>query len=108
MLGIQKHERLESLPKPCERFDMICGTSTGGIIALMLGRLKMSIQDTQDAYSRLSSEVFGKPKGPKITEGRYSAKNFEKILKRAIEQYGAAGTELKLIPGDCGATECKV
>jgi patatin-like phospholipase/acyl hydrolase len=27
--------------RPCEVFDLICGTSTGGLIALMLGRLEM-------------------------------------------------------------------
>ena len=29
------------LPHPCDHFDLICGTSTGGLIALMLGRLRM-------------------------------------------------------------------
>ena len=28
-------------PRPCDVFDLICGTSTGGLIALMLGRLEM-------------------------------------------------------------------
>ena len=28
-------------PLPCDYFDLICGTSTGGPIALMIGRLKM-------------------------------------------------------------------
>jgi len=27
--------------RPCEVFDLICGTSTGGLIAIMLGRLEM-------------------------------------------------------------------
>lgn len=26
-------------PKPCEVFDVIAGTSTGGLLAIMLGRL---------------------------------------------------------------------
>jgi len=30
-----------SIPRPCDVFDMICGTSTGGLIAVMLGRLEM-------------------------------------------------------------------
>jgi patatin-like phospholipase/acyl hydrolase len=27
--------------RPCDVFDLICGTGTGGLIALMLGRLDM-------------------------------------------------------------------
>ena len=30
-----------SAVRPCDVFDLICGTSTGGLIALMLGRLEM-------------------------------------------------------------------
>jgi patatin-like phospholipase/acyl hydrolase len=32
---------LETSLRPCDVFDLICGTSTGGLIALMLGRLEM-------------------------------------------------------------------
>ncbi|KAF2817990.1 FabD/lysophospholipase-like protein [Mytilinidion resinicola] len=45
-------------PKPCDYFDMIGGTSTGGLIAIMLGRLHMSIQECRAAYRELSDEAF--------------------------------------------------
>lgn len=48
----------DSPPKPCEYFDMIGGTSTGGIIAIMLGRLKMTVEECIDAYVSLSEKVF--------------------------------------------------
>ena len=40
-----------SPPKPCEVFDFIAGTSTGGLIAIMLGRLvRRLFPDTRIAY----------------------------------------------------------
>ncbi|KAG8950939.1 hypothetical protein FRC04_007003 [Tulasnella sp. 424] len=44
--------------KPCEWFDLIGGTSTGGLIAIMLGRLRMSIRECIEAYRELSKDVF--------------------------------------------------
>ncbi|KAG8982224.1 hypothetical protein FRB90_006947, partial [Tulasnella sp. 427] len=44
--------------KPCDYFDLIGGTSTGGLIAIMLGRLRMSIPDCIKAYSELSKNIF--------------------------------------------------
>jgi len=52
---------------PCEVFDLICGTSTGGLIALMLGRLRMSVEDTIKSYLHFSDTVFG----GKVTGSRY-------------------------------------
>jgi patatin-like phospholipase/acyl hydrolase len=39
-------------PKPCDVFDLIAGTSTGGIIAVMLGRLHMTIDECLRQYER--------------------------------------------------------
>ena len=47
-------------PKPCDYFDMIGGTSTGGLIAIMLGRLRMTVDECIDAYTTLSDRVFEK------------------------------------------------
>lgn len=33
--------------KPCEVFDLIGGTSTGGLIVVMLGRLEMDLLDDE-------------------------------------------------------------
>ncbi|KAF2197771.1 FabD/lysophospholipase-like protein, partial [Delitschia confertaspora ATCC 74209] len=46
--------------KPCEVFDLIGGTSTGGLIAIMLGRLEMDVDQCITAYSSLAEAVFGK------------------------------------------------
>ena len=36
-------QRPADLPSPWKYFDLICGTSTGGLLALMLGRLRLVI-----------------------------------------------------------------
>jgi len=33
--------KVDRLPEPWKYFDLICGTSTGGLLAIMLGRLRM-------------------------------------------------------------------
>ena len=45
---------------PCHYFDYCTGTSTGGLIAIMLGRLRMNIDDCIKAYEDLSDSVFSK------------------------------------------------
>jgi patatin-like phospholipase/acyl hydrolase len=41
MIGTGQGTANRAAPLPCEFFDLICGTSTGGLIAIMLGRLRM-------------------------------------------------------------------
>lgn len=47
--------------RPCHYFDYIAGTSTGGLSAIMLGRLRMSVDSTLEEYKQLSAKVFEKP-----------------------------------------------
>ena len=46
---------------PCHYFNYIAGTSTGGLVAIMLGRLRMDINDCIEEYENLSASVFQEP-----------------------------------------------
>lgn len=77
---------LESPPKPCEYFDMIGGTSTGGLIAIMLGRLRMTVDDCIDAYTSLSDKVFEKKSHQVTVKGKLQGR-FDKVeLEGAVKQ----------------------
>jgi Patatin-like phospholipase len=41
MEEIRRQSGAEKTPLPCDHFDLIGGTNTGGLIAIMLGRLRM-------------------------------------------------------------------
>lgn len=47
---------------PCQYFDYIGGNSTGGIVAIMLGRLRMSAPDCLSEYRRIAESMFGSPR----------------------------------------------
>jgi len=58
MARIKFNERLPEDPLPCNYFDLIGGTSTGGLIAIMLGRLRMSVPEAIKQYTLLAQNVF--------------------------------------------------
>ncbi|KAF2223866.1 phospholipase, patatin family protein [Elsinoe ampelina] len=60
-LNHQRRQHNLSAVKPCEVFDLIGGTSTGGLIAIMLGRLQMDVDECIGAYTKLAASVFAKP-----------------------------------------------
>ncbi|OJJ45838.1 hypothetical protein ASPZODRAFT_167556 [Penicilliopsis zonata CBS 506.65] len=88
--------------KPCDVFDLIGGTSTGGLIAIMLGRLKMTVQECLDEYDALMKEVFGSGWFHKhigktasyIQKSEfYSAEKLEKVIKALLRKRLPAGED---------------
>lgn len=78
---------------PHNVFDFVAGTSTGGLIALMLGKLGMSLEDCIEKYHELSKTIFGKMhiRG-KITHGlapcRYSGRRLRECVRDLLHSRG--------------------
>ncbi|KAJ7888025.1 hypothetical protein B0H13DRAFT_1888574 [Mycena leptocephala] len=89
MWKLKVAEDLPDVPRPCDYFDLIGGTSTGGLIALMLGRLRMSVKDAVKAYGELSKEVFSDVKS-QGSDGRFKASKLEKAIKGIVGTHSAS------------------
>ncbi|KAH7146805.1 hypothetical protein B0J13DRAFT_621750 [Dactylonectria estremocensis] len=99
----------DSPPKPCDYFDMICGTSTGGLIAIMLGRLRMTVDECIAAYTALSDKVFEK-KSHRVKingqfQGRFETVALEQAVKQILVDNGYSEDALLKDPSK---TACKV
>ena len=91
-IAIKRQRRGEDIGVgPRDVFDLVAGTSTGGLIAIMLGKLGMSLEESIQAYYDLSESIFKKRhiRG-RITHGlattRYSGRHFERQIKGLIEK----------------------
>ncbi|KAF9553084.1 phospholipase [Agrocybe pediades] len=78
--------------RPCDYFDMMAGTSTGGLIAIMLGRLRMTIDECIAAYEKLAAKIFDAGLIGKVIDGvttgaRYSKDALEEAIKEVMKQY---------------------
>ncbi|CAK7204876.1 hypothetical protein SEUCBS139899_007638 [Sporothrix eucalyptigena] len=88
----------DSPPKPCDYFDMIGGTGTGGLIAIMLGRLRMSVTECITAYTNLCDRAFVRSGRPinmdQNVQGRLSSEELEKAIKAIVTGCGLPENEL--------------
>ncbi|KAJ7262822.1 FabD/lysophospholipase-like protein [Mycena rebaudengoi] len=86
---IQVENQLDRLPLPCDHFDLIGGTSTGGLIALMLGRLRMTVEDAIRAYDALAQGIFSHIKffGQ---DGKFKASRLEAAVKKIVAENSPA------------------
>lgn len=119
----RRREDEESSPRldaqrflPCHYFDLICGSSTGSLIAIMLCRFRMTVKDCLLEYKSMAQKIFGKPRFiSQLNIGivrwpKYNAagvrKAFEEVTRRrgekpAANQPGDAMPLFPTIPGTC-------
>ncbi|KAF5011603.1 hypothetical protein FDECE_2297 [Fusarium decemcellulare] len=98
--------RRHEIPKPCDHFDLIVGTGTGGLIALMLGRLRLDLETCKELYVRMTRMVFETDKtiaGIPYRSTLFKASKLEDAIKAAVQEHtvkereGNDGTEPDLV-----------
>ncbi|KAI5815146.1 acyl transferase/acyl hydrolase/lysophospholipase [Pyronema omphalodes] len=78
------------LPLPSDYFDYMFGSSTGGLSAIMLGRIKMSVDDALEVYEQFGSKVFGNPRTMHVRSplwwprSKYNWRTFVEVLKKVV------------------------
>ncbi|KAM3446835.1 hypothetical protein MY3296_009289 [Beauveria thailandica] len=94
--------RRSEIPKPCDHFDLIVGTGTGGLIAIMLGRLRLDLETCKELYVRMTRMVFQTDKtiaGIPYRSTLFKASKLEEAIRQAVcehtinEQEGNDGDE---------------
>ncbi|KAI1778148.1 FabD/lysophospholipase-like protein [Hypoxylon cercidicola] len=91
-----KAPRRDQIPKPCDHFDLIVGTGTGGLIALMLGRLRLDLEQCKELYVRLTRMVFETDKtiaGIPYRSTLFKASMLEYAIKEAVREHTVSDEE---------------
>lgn len=82
--------RYDQVPKPCEHFDLIAGTGTGGLIAIMLGRLRLDLETCKDVYVRMTRKVFVSDKrvvGIPYSDTLFKASELQEAIMECVREY---------------------
>jgi patatin-like phospholipase/acyl hydrolase len=100
---------------PWQEFDMIGGTSTGGLLAIMLGRLRMSLDECEKKYLQLSEKIFtparsrgnvvGKGYDLLQANGKFKSEPLESTIQEILVSLRLSVDELLL---DNDPESCKV
>lgn len=100
--------------KPCELFDLIGGTSTGGLIAIMLGRLEMDVGECIEAYKHLSRDIFEKSSWFPVKDNldinaKFDSDALEKCITNIVKDHIPNGRDPKAeLFNDGTERHCKV
>jgi len=72
---------------PCHYFDYLYGTSTGGLIATMLGRLRMSVPQCLEIYRQVGDDLFGKRRSVIPLTTKYRHRPLEYAVRRIVKDH---------------------
>ncbi|KAK3314374.1 acyl transferase/acyl hydrolase/lysophospholipase [Apodospora peruviana] len=81
-------------PLPADFFDLIGRTSTGGLIALLLGRVRLSIPEARKGYVRIAKEIFSVK--TYLKNNKFDCRKLEEVVKSLLERRLGYGEERML------------
>ena len=88
----KRHE----IPRPCDHFDLIAGTGTGGLIAIMLGRLRLDLDTCKDLYVHMTRRVFETDKtfaGIPWKSTMFKASKLEEVIREVVRKHTVSERE---------------
>jgi hypothetical protein len=89
---------------PCQVFDLICGTSTGGLLALLLGRFGLDCTTAIKVYKALGNSIFGDAErglwDRLVNPDGFDPKAFEDALGIFLNKYGGDDARPMVLPPD--------
>ena len=96
--GIQMSEY-----RPCHYFDYIGGVGTGGIVAMLLGRYRMSVREAKDRYRDICATAIEQSRGHKLSIWQ---KFHAKDLVPAWPSHDESSEHLQSDPERCRTIVC--
>lgn len=69
---------------PCHYFDFMYGTSTGGIIGTILGRLRMTVTEALELYRKVGDDLFGTRRSHVPLMTKYHHKPLEQAVREVV------------------------
>lgn len=97
---------LQETPLVCDYFDIIAGTGSGGLIAVLLGRLCLTVDQAIEEFVGLYKSVFNDRKDPG-KEDAFKATKLESRVEDILGRYGLP-PDAKLDGKDSLNGKCKV
>ncbi|KAL8708405.1 MAG: hypothetical protein Q9220_006695 [cf. Caloplaca sp. 1 TL-2023] len=91
----QAPKRSDSI-RPCDYFDLIGGTGTGGLIAIMFGRLRMTIAQCMEIFKEMTKVVFESDKmigGLPYKSTLFKASKLEDAIRACVQEYEKQKTD---------------
>lgn len=70
---------------PCHYFDFMYGTSTGGLIATILGRLRMTVPEALELYRKVGNDLFGVRRSRVPLRTKYYHEPLEKAVREIVK-----------------------